>query len=199
MAAVPVAQPGERDVATRILAAAIVLLEEAGYDGFNTNALAARAGVNVATVYRHFPDKFEVLRRLAQHLFAERAERAVDALQGLVAAPDWRAFVRGFVASVMAARREQPGALAVRQALQAVPSLQVVARGDLDRLVDALADALARRRPSLGPQRARMVAKTVLVATSAVLDRAWDDPRCGDTLVDEASELVVRYLAPELD
>jgi hypothetical protein len=32
-----------------------------------------------------------------------------------------------------------------------------------------------------------------------VLDRAWDDPRCGDTLVDEASELVVRYLAPELD
>jgi AcrR family transcriptional regulator len=187
------------DAQARILDAAVALLEECGYQGFNTNAIAARAGLNVATLYRHFPDKFEVLRRLAQRLYAERADRLVVALDGLANAPDWRGFIRDLLEAVMHARRTQPGALAVRRALQAAPSLQVLAQHDLSRLIEAMAEALCRRRPALGRARAMLLSKTVFVSVGAMLDHAWDNPSCDEALVGQAAELAVRYLAPELD
>jgi AcrR family transcriptional regulator len=192
-------EAGQRDAQARILDAAVALLEECGYEGFNTNAIAARAGLNVATLYRHFPDKFEVLRQLAQRLYAERANRVIDAMEGLAHATDWRAFIRDLVEAVMHARRTQPGALAVRRALQAAPSMQVLARNDLTRLVEAMADALQRRRPSMPPERGVLLSKTVFVTVGALLDHAWDHPGCDEALVAQAGELVVRYLAPELD
>jgi AcrR family transcriptional regulator len=189
----------QRDAPARILEAAVALLEECGYEGFNTNAIAARAGLNVATLYRHFPDKFEVLRRLAQRLYAERAERVVVALDALATAPDWRAFIRELLEAVMHARRTQPGALAVRRALQAAPSLQGVARHDLTRQVEAMADALRRRRPQMPRERAIVLSHTVFVSAAALLDHAWDHPQCDQVLVGQAGELVIRYLAPDLD
>jgi AcrR family transcriptional regulator len=48
-----------------VLEAAAQVLEEAGEDGFNTNAVADRAGVSIGTLYRYFPDKAAILRGLA--------------------------------------------------------------------------------------------------------------------------------------
>lgn len=48
-----------------ILEAAIQVLEAAGEAGFNTNAVAERAGVSVGTLYRYFPDKRSILTALA--------------------------------------------------------------------------------------------------------------------------------------
>ena len=48
-----------------ILEAAIQVLEADGETGFNTNAVAERAGVSVGTLYRYFPDKRSILTALA--------------------------------------------------------------------------------------------------------------------------------------
>lgn len=48
-----------------ILEAAAQILETGGEAGFNTNAVAERAGVSVGTLYRYFRDKQSILRALA--------------------------------------------------------------------------------------------------------------------------------------
>ena len=60
-----------------ILEAAAQLLESAGESGFNTNALAERAGVSIGTLYRYFPDKQSIIAALARQ---EKAafEKAVE-------------------------------------------------------------------------------------------------------------------------
>ncbi len=49
-----------------VLEAAAQLLESAGEAGFNTNALAERAGVSVGTLYRYFPNKQAILAALGR-------------------------------------------------------------------------------------------------------------------------------------
>ena len=48
-----------------VLEAAAQVLEASGNGGFNTNAVAERAGVSIGTLYRYFPDKQSILRALA--------------------------------------------------------------------------------------------------------------------------------------
>jgi AcrR family transcriptional regulator len=47
-----------------ILEAAARILDEAGLEAFNTNAVAARAGVSVGSLYQYFPGKAAVLAAL---------------------------------------------------------------------------------------------------------------------------------------
>jgi AcrR family transcriptional regulator len=49
-----------------VLEAAAQLLETVGEQGFNTNALAERAGVSVGTLYRYFPNKQAILAALGR-------------------------------------------------------------------------------------------------------------------------------------
>jgi AcrR family transcriptional regulator len=49
-----------------ILEAAAQVLERAGPGGFNTNAVAERAGVSVGTLYQYFADKDAILLAVAR-------------------------------------------------------------------------------------------------------------------------------------
>jgi AcrR family transcriptional regulator len=51
-------EPGARD---RLVAAAVDLFTEQGYDATTVTQIAQRAGVTRSTFFRHFPDKREVL------------------------------------------------------------------------------------------------------------------------------------------
>jgi AcrR family transcriptional regulator len=53
-------KPGRGDVTGRILASATGLFANFGYNGVSTRDIAARAGVNEVTIYRHFPRKREL-------------------------------------------------------------------------------------------------------------------------------------------
>ena len=60
------AQQRSRASVEAVLEAAAQLLEGAGERGFNTNAVAERAGVSIGTLYRYFPDKRSILTALAR-------------------------------------------------------------------------------------------------------------------------------------
>jgi AcrR family transcriptional regulator len=75
------AQRRSRQTVEVLLEAAAQILEAGGLAAFNTNALAARAGVSVGSIYQYFPGKDAVMvaliRREAARFEAELA-RALD-------------------------------------------------------------------------------------------------------------------------
>lgn len=50
-------QPSSEETVAVIIEAAAQVLEADGLDGFNTNAVARRAGVSIGSLYQYFPGK----------------------------------------------------------------------------------------------------------------------------------------------
>src|ERR1700733_8099771 len=64
----------EPDARQRLVAAALDLFTEQGYDGTTVAQIADRAGLTKSTFFRHFPDKRDVLaagQETLSRLFAE--------------------------------------------------------------------------------------------------------------------------------
>lgn len=76
-----------------ILEAAALVLEEGGLEGFNTNAVARRAGASIGTLYQYFPSKDALTLALLQREEGKYREAATAA----AALPDWREAVRTFI------------------------------------------------------------------------------------------------------
>ncbi|MET7440873.1 helix-turn-helix domain-containing protein, partial [Streptomyces sp. NPDC005568] len=66
---------------TRILDACAELLDEVGYDGLSTRAVAQRAGVPIGSVYRFFGNKRAMADALAQRNLDRYVERVTARLQ----------------------------------------------------------------------------------------------------------------------
>jgi AcrR family transcriptional regulator len=70
-----------------ILEAASQILERDGAAGFNTNAVAERAGVSIGTLYQYFPDKTAILLAAAERDAARSAPapRLAAVLRAMIA------------------------------------------------------------------------------------------------------------------
>jgi AcrR family transcriptional regulator len=92
------AQSRSRATVEVILEAAVQLLEAGGERGFNTNAVAERAGVSIGTLYRYFPDKQAILVALARReMEAVNATTSALAAEGSPPGARDRAIIRAFL------------------------------------------------------------------------------------------------------
>jgi len=76
-----------------VLSAAAHILEERGLTGFNTNAVAERAGVSIGSLYQYFPSKDAILVSLMEHsltTFSLDLSEAIDGAPGDSLAEDLR-------------------------------------------------------------------------------------------------------------
>jgi AcrR family transcriptional regulator len=80
-----------------VLEAAVQVLEATGKAGFNTNAVAERAGVSIGTLYRYFPDKQAILLALAFRETEAHRSRVMAALEDGQGVARDRAMIRAFV------------------------------------------------------------------------------------------------------
>lgn len=166
---VPTQERSQRTV-DQLLATAAALLDEAGVDGFNTNLLAARAGVRVRSVYRYFPNKFAVITALAK-----RVVQDWDAwFEGFAALADpqrdWRSLWDHYIDTFITGARAQPGAVAIRHAMRALPELHAIDQEDNERLAQQLAAALARRGIGIPAVRLAAVARTLIETAVTMID-----------------------------
>jgi AcrR family transcriptional regulator len=76
-----------------LLEAAALVLEEGGLEGFNTNAVAQRAGASIGTLYQYFPSKDALTLALLQREEGQYRVAAAAAAQ----LPDWREAMHGFI------------------------------------------------------------------------------------------------------
>jgi AcrR family transcriptional regulator len=182
-----------------IVEAAGAVLDEAGWEGLNTTAVASRAGISTATVYRHFPDKYAILQALVINLQTERAEVLAPYMTALATAPDWREPLADAIDQMWRLRTNRPGGRSSRRALQMSPELWAWDQRQDEDLAGLLGSALRRRQPALNKRRAEEVALATIRAITAVLDLACTSPQRSKRLVREAFEVAQAYLAVHLD
>ncbi|KAM9866620.1 hypothetical protein ACIFOC_00826 [Leucobacter aridicollis] len=188
-----------RAAVASILAAASELLEEGGFDSLTTATIATRAGVNIATLYRYYPNKFAIVRELAQAIEEERSGVALAALAELGDAPDWREPVVRAIRAMAQLRRDRSGATAIRRALQSSPELWHLDHDVNAATAEAIAPFLLRVNPALPAERAGAIALTVVHTVASLLDLAAGERERAFGLERELELVIIQYLAPELD
>ncbi|MFJ6835031.1 TetR family transcriptional regulator [Streptomyces sp. NPDC091209] len=182
---------------TRILDACADLLDEVGYDGLSTRAVAQRAGVPIGSVYRFFGNKRAMADALAQRnleLYAERVTRSLRDTEGA----GWRAAMDAVLDEYLAMKRTAPGFSLVDFGNQipvgaryAEPNTRVA-----DRLTDLLSGYLDRA-PDEDLRRCFLVA--VETADTLVHLAFRVDPEGDERIIEETRELLRAYLARVLD
>lgn len=101
-------QARSREKVQLMLEAATRILEKEGLGGLTTNAVAAKAGVSIGTLYQYFPNKAAILDALADREMADMSARvmAVMADPSIATTQDRVTAVVGAVAASYGERRE---------------------------------------------------------------------------------------------
>ena len=192
-------QQRARAAVNRILRATGELLDDAGFDALTTTAVAERAGVNIATLYRYFPDKFALIEALALAIETERFEKVGPMLVAFGGSSDWRKDLRAIFEKLLDLRVKRTGVKGLRRALHSAPQLWVTERQGFARMAERLAIALRTRAPSLTQARAELISVTLLTMLVGLLDQAMLEPAQRRAVAREGTVALERYLAPYLD
>jgi len=188
-----------RKTSERIFEATAELAAELGFEGVNTNLVASRAGVNIASLYRYFPNKQAIFAAISERLTATfKAEIA-----GLVAEIDsgrpWREAVAEGMHLAAGRRLNSPGKRSIRIALRLSPELQVLDAAET-RAVSAMLADLMIRRSGAEPERAALAARVAIEMAAAILDLLLTEPTSdAEALAGEASDAFIRYVAPLME
>lgn len=181
----------------RILDACAELLDEVGYDGLSTRAVAVRAGVPIGSVYRFFANKRQMVDALAQRNLELFTEHVIERLER-AAAGDWRAAMDAVLDEYLVMKRTAPGFSLVDfgnqipvGARHGEPNTRVA-----DRLTDLLSGYLGRT-PDEGLRRVFLVA--VESADTLVQLAFRTDPDGDEAIIAETRELLRAYLGRVLD
>jgi AcrR family transcriptional regulator len=183
-----------------ILRGAGAVLDQQGFEGLSTTTVARACGVSTATVYRHFPDKYAILKALFVHLQTARMEVLRPYYEAIAEGPDWRTPLAEATRKMWHLRRAEPGAQTSRRALQTSPELWLWDQRQNQEIADMLARSLRRRQPALTAPKAAKLALVCVHTSVSLLDLAGTlGPRQGRAVVDEIIEMRAAYLAPHLD
>lgn len=156
----------------RILDTAGILLDEVGLERVTTELIAERAGVNVATVYKYFPNKHAVLAELYRTHYEPRLEHFNGVMAVIAAGGDWRrAIDEGLDLSTLD-RQSRRGNLSIRLAVRSSPPLQRLEQENLERRTKLLA-ALLVHAHAVTPAQSRVVARCLLEVVATLLD-VWN-------------------------
>jgi TetR/AcrR family transcriptional regulator, mexJK operon transcriptional repressor len=139
---------GRIDKRAAILDAAFRVFAEHGYDQAGVDAIAAEAGVAKATIYNHFGDKESLLRAIIAELAEQALAEHLAIVERLTDRGDLRAALED-VGYGLLDRYFDEKTVWFRRLLAAeiaqFPDLLDIVRGrTADRIMDALADRLAR-------------------------------------------------------
>jgi AcrR family transcriptional regulator len=188
----------------RILEAAEALFLDGGVGATTTNAIAARAGVPIGSLYQFFPDKGAILRRLAQGYGEQLHEELTAFEQGEGQALPLEPYIARIVELTDRFFGDHPGYPAIFMDVQATTADLIAIEEEADaRLIADWSGHLVARAASEGATLSaadgRLVA-TVLVKTIGNL--LWlaatqEQPRRSE-LVRETTELAIAYLRRRL-
>ncbi|MEU3492174.1 TetR/AcrR family transcriptional regulator [Kitasatospora cineracea] len=158
----------------RLQQAALELYRERGFDRTTTAEIAARAGVNERTFFRHFPDKREVLFDGEADLRAALVRAVAEAPAGL---RPLETLLRAFREAEPILERNRPFAEPRLQVIAATPALRERDLAKAAALGEALAEALRQR--GVPGRLAELAAATGWAVFHRAVQDWIDDPSPG--------------------
>ena len=183
----------------RILDATGALLETRGYDALNTNRIAEAAGINIATLYRYYPNKLSILAAMGQRDIRAWLEAATRGMETIRLGGDWRFEMGQLIAFAAQRRNNQPGGKAMRLAMRLFPELQPFAREEAFVTSSLLANILVSHW-EMDLAHAQQISLIAYEIGNSVLDLSLFDKSPDDQVwLAEAQAAVCRYLAPHLE
>ncbi|KAA9157908.1 TetR family transcriptional regulator [Amycolatopsis acidicola] len=158
----------------RLQQAALELYRERGFERTTTAEIAARAGLNERTYFRHFPDKREVLFDGEADLRAELKQEVAGAPEGL---QPLEILLRAFRKAARILEENRPFSEPRLEIIAATPALRERELAKHAAVTDTLAEALRERGV---PDRLAALAAQTGWATFHQAAQAWiDDPSDG--------------------
>lgn len=191
-------QQRSRQTYERILTAATELISEGGFEAFTTNAVAERAGVNIASLYAYFNDKYDILSELIAR-FEEKRTGFLVANMDVLATDEWREWVEDAIDKMARFRMEEPGGMALRRSIMGSLRLAELDRASLTYAADAAAERIATRNPMLSSTQAAAIARVVFASATEVLDQACLESPADQQQIEELKTMLIAYLAGVLD
>lgn len=187
------------DTRSRIVAAAVALFAEQGFDATSVNQVVARAGVAKGALYHHFESKDDLLYEVYREL-VDRQLSGLDVVvaRGLEPADTLRAIVRDMV--VTTAERVQEAKVFFRESHRLGDANQQRVRAARRRIHDAVTE-LVRAAQQDGRFAAVAVPEMVTFTIFGVINElpVWyspDGPLTPDQIATELADLVLAALDP---
>lgn len=190
------AQARSQATVEAILQATERLLVREGYDRLSTNRVAAAAGVSVGSLYQYYPGKEALVAALADRHRERMMALLFERMAAFIDAPPERA-AREIVRALLEADERE-------RELHRVLTEQAPRVGKLKELMDSVDTCAAtavrayieRHRGEFGVENPALAAWLIAHLVEAVVHAAVlsDPPGRRDELIDEVSEMIVRYL-----
>lgn len=143
-------QARSREKFDAILAEALRLIHEKGYEHVSVREIARAAGMPIASVYQYFPNKLAIVRQLWERYTETLAELLASELATLVSDPTEATRVRvinDVVDHMVANHRDNPAFLEIWRAVDGAPELRALNREDSLRVAEAVTSAILTVRP----------------------------------------------------
>jgi AcrR family transcriptional regulator len=163
------AQKRSAETVEAILEAAARILEKAGFAGYNTNAVAERAGVSIGSLYQYFPGKDALTVALIER---ETAVLLAD-VTGVATAKTYQDGLRHLIRAAVAHQMRRP----VLARLLDFEERRLPVDDRHERVADRIAQELISllSRPEAGPfDNIEIVAGDLLALVRGIIDAAGE-------------------------
>ncbi|MCZ7683991.1 MAG: TetR family transcriptional regulator [Sandaracinaceae bacterium] len=182
-----------------ILDAAAELFAAEGLEAVRMEAIAARAGTSIGSLYQYFPDREAIFFALAERVL-ERSRAAFDALVPVALAerPAWEELLDRAVDGFAATLRD-PSLRAVWMHLQLYGEVVEADAALHEEIIERSAELFGGYMPGASEEERRRVATMTVDVVGAVLFMATRrDAARAEAMIEELKVLLRRYLAPYL-
>jgi len=188
--------PARRTV-DRILESTASLLDDVGFDALTTNVIAERAGVNVASVYKYFPNKYAVLTALAERMRDEQLDLLAERLQP---GGDWRADLEALLNAYLELFVSRPGFAELAAVLASSAPLREIDQASLTAEANTIAERMVGYGVEAGPTDREASARVMLEAARGVLPLARRaNPAERKRLMRELRRMLESYVSTIVD
>ncbi len=194
-------QARSRNTFDTILRAAADVLAETGPDDFSINAVSQRSGLSPPAFYRYFPNKYALLKAMAERLM-EAGDDAVLLAMSRNEIPrseaDLIAELRRVLSDLVAAIASFPGAVAIMRAVRAKQEMRQIQLASSARIAARRSERLRAIFPTVDPDRmhrgARLGLETANIISELIVEAA--SAEAGGTAkstIAEAAVMLGRY------
>jgi AcrR family transcriptional regulator len=194
-------QARSRNTFDAILRVAGEVLADKGPDDFSINAVSQRSGLSPPAFYRYFPNKYALLKAMAERLM-EAEDDAVLLAMSRNELPqceaDLIAELRGVLSDLVTAMAAFPGSVQILRALRAKQEMRHVQLASTARIAPRRSERLSAIFPTADPDRllrgARLGAETANIISQLIVEAAYAE--AGGTAkaaIAEAAVMLGRY------